>query len=72
MSDVVIANPPWNQDGYDEEVIKKGEFWKPRFRYGFVPKQSGHGFSTCLPAQKMILEGWVWLSITAAFSGVER
>ncbi len=38
--DVVIANPPWNQDGYDEEVIKKGEFWKQRFRYGFVPKQS--------------------------------
>ncbi len=38
--DVVIANPPWNQDGYDEEVLKKGEFWKQRFRYGFVPKQS--------------------------------
>lgn len=36
----VIANPPWNQDGYDEEVLKKGEFWKQRFRYGFVPKQS--------------------------------
>jgi type I restriction enzyme M protein len=36
--DVVIANPPWNQDGYDEEVLKKGEFWKQRFRYGFVPK----------------------------------
>jgi len=38
--DVVIANPPWNQDGYEEEVLKKGEFWKHRFRYGFVPKQS--------------------------------
>lgn len=38
--DVVIANPPWNQDGYDEEVIKKGEFWKQRFRYGFIPSQS--------------------------------
>lgn len=38
--DVVIANPPWNQDGYDEDVLKKGEFWKQRFRYGFVPKQS--------------------------------
>ena len=22
--DVVLANPPWNQDGYDEEVLKKG------------------------------------------------
>jgi len=38
--DVVVANPPWNQDGYDEEVLKKGEFWKQRFNYGFVPKQT--------------------------------
>lgn len=44
--DIVIANPPWNQDGYDEEVIKKGEFWKQRFSYGFVPKQSAD---------------WVWI-----------
>lgn len=38
--EIVIANPPWNQDGYDENVLKKGEFWKQRFSYGFVPKQS--------------------------------
>jgi type I restriction enzyme M protein len=38
--DVVLANPPWNQDGYDEEVLKKGEFWKQRFSFGFGPKQS--------------------------------
>jgi type I restriction enzyme M protein len=38
--DVVIANPPWNQDGYGEEILKKGEFWKDRFRYGFSPNQS--------------------------------
>jgi type I restriction enzyme M protein len=38
--DIVIANPPWNQDGYDEEVLKKGEFWRERFRYGFTPRQS--------------------------------
>ena len=38
--DVVIANPPWNQDGYDEEVLRKGEFWSERFRYGFSPGQS--------------------------------
>jgi type I restriction enzyme M protein len=38
--DIVIANPPWNQDGYDETVLKKSEFWKQRFRFGFVPKQS--------------------------------
>jgi len=38
--DVVVANPPWNQDGYGEEVLKKGEFWRERFGFGFVPKQS--------------------------------
>jgi len=38
--DVVLANPPWNQDGYNEDVIKKGEFWKQRFGFGFVPRQS--------------------------------
>lgn len=38
--DIVIANPPWNQDGYGEETLKKGEFWKQRFNYGFVPNQS--------------------------------
>ncbi|MHB8278618.1 MAG: type I restriction-modification system subunit M [Candidatus Humimicrobiaceae bacterium] len=38
--DVVIANPPWNQDGYDEEVLRKGEFWSKRFEYGFPPRQS--------------------------------
>ncbi|MFQ6081940.1 MAG: type I restriction-modification system subunit M [Candidatus Aminicenantia bacterium] len=37
---VVIANPPWNQDGYDEGRLKKGEFWRERFQYGFPTKQS--------------------------------
>jgi len=37
---IVIANPPWNQDGYDEETLKKGEFWKDRFECGFTPRQS--------------------------------
>jgi type I restriction enzyme M protein len=38
--DDVIANPPWNQDGYDEDTLKKGEYWKERFKYGFATKQS--------------------------------
>lgn len=38
--DIVIANPPWNQDGYGESVLKKGEFWRQRFRQGFVPRNS--------------------------------
>jgi type I restriction enzyme M protein len=37
--DYVIANPPWNQDGYDEYTLKKGEYWKERFKYGFATKQ---------------------------------
>lgn len=37
--DVVIANPPWNQDGYDETVLKGADFAKQRYRYGHVPKQ---------------------------------
>jgi len=38
--DYVIANPPWNQDGYDEETLKKGEYWEKRYQYGFATKQS--------------------------------
>lgn len=38
--DIVTANPPWNQDGYNEDILKKGDFWKERFRYGFTPRQS--------------------------------
>lgn len=37
---VVIANPPWNQKGFGEDVLKKGEFWKQRYVYGFTPNQS--------------------------------
>lgn len=38
--DVVVANPPWNQDMYDETQLRKGEFWKQRFSYGFPNRQS--------------------------------
>jgi len=38
--DYVIANPPWNQDGYGEDILKKGEFWQERFSFGFPTKQS--------------------------------
>ena len=44
--DMVIANPPWNQDGYAEDSLKKGEFWKERFGFGFSTKQSAD---------------WVWI-----------
>jgi len=38
--DVVIANPPWNQDGYGEETLKKAEFKEERFKYGYPPNNS--------------------------------
>ncbi len=38
--DIVIANPPWNQDGYAEDRLKAGEFWSERFEFGFPTKQS--------------------------------
>jgi type I restriction enzyme M protein len=38
--DVALTNVPWNQDGYGEETLKKGEFWNKRFPFGFPPRQS--------------------------------
>jgi type I restriction enzyme M protein len=38
--DVCLTNPPWNQDGYGEETLRKVEFWRERFKYGFPPRQS--------------------------------
>lgn len=34
--DLVIANPPWNQDGYGEERLKKADF-RERFSFGYPP-----------------------------------
>ncbi len=39
--DYVIANPPWNQKNlYDEDTLKKGEYWRERFIFGFPTRQS--------------------------------
>jgi len=38
--DVVIANVPWNQDGYGEERLKKSDF-RERFSYGYPPNDKG-------------------------------
>ena len=52
--DYVIANPPWNQDGYDEDTLKKGEYFQKRFKYGFATKQSAD---------------WVWIQHMLASAG---
>jgi len=38
--DLVIANPPWNQDGYGEERLKKADF-RERFSLGYPPNDKG-------------------------------
>ncbi|MCS6956308.1 MAG: type I restriction-modification system subunit M [Patescibacteria group bacterium] len=38
--DFVLANPPWNQDAYGEEQLKKADYWQERFKYGCPTKQS--------------------------------
>ena len=37
--DVVIANPPWNQDGYGEDRLKKADS-RERFSFGFSPQNT--------------------------------
>ncbi len=38
--DIVIANPPWNQDGYGEDRLKKADF-RERFAFGYPPNKKG-------------------------------
>jgi len=37
--DVVLANPPWNQDGYGEERLKKADL-RERFVFGYPPNNT--------------------------------
>jgi len=37
--DIVIANPPWNQDGYGEETLKNADF-RERYSFGYPPNNS--------------------------------
>jgi type I restriction enzyme M protein len=37
--DIVLANPPWNQDGYAEQTLKTAEF-RDRFSSGYSPQSS--------------------------------
>jgi type I restriction enzyme M protein len=37
--DVVIANVPWNQDGYGEQRLKKADF-RERFSFGYSPQNT--------------------------------
>jgi type I restriction enzyme M protein len=37
--DLVVANPPWNQDGYGEASLRRAEL-KERFLFGYPPNSS--------------------------------
>ena len=37
--DVVVANVPWNQDGYGEDRLKKADL-SERFRFGYSPRNT--------------------------------
>lgn len=49
--DIVIANPPWNQDGYNEEVLKKNEKYMLIYKYGYTPSQTAD---------------WAWIQLMLA------
>jgi type I restriction enzyme M protein len=51
--DIVIANPPWNQDGYGEERLKKADL-RERFSYGFATQSSAD---------------WIWIQHMLASAG---
>ncbi len=47
-ADKVVANPPWNQDGYDENTLKNNEKYREIYKYGFTNKKSAD---------------WVWIQL---------
>ena len=51
--DLILANPPWNQDGYDEKALKTCKFWKEIYSYGFTTSQSAD---------------WAWIQLMLAYT----
>jgi len=49
--DLILANPPWNQDGYGEVTLKNCKFWKEIYKYGFPTSQSAD---------------WAWIQLMLA------
>ena len=53
IADRATANPPWNQKGYDESVLKDNENYKQIFRYGFTNRDSAD---------------WAWIQLLTYYS----
>ena len=50
-ADYVLANPPWNQDGYGEEVLSKDPKLRRIYRYGYPPNNTAD---------------WAWIQLMLA------
>jgi len=47
-ADKIVANPPWNQDGYNEDTLKRNPEHSRIFRFGYTAKKSAD---------------WAWLQL---------
>jgi len=52
-ADYVLANPPWNQDGYGEEVLSKDPKLRRIYRYGYPPNNTAD---------------WAWIQLMLAYT----
>ncbi len=50
-ADYVLANPPWNQDGYGEEVLSKDTKLRRIYKYGYPPNNTAD---------------WAWIQLMLA------
>ena len=52
-ADKVVANPPWNQDGYDENTLKRNPEHNEIFHFGYTAKKSAD---------------WAWLQLISYYA----
>jgi len=52
-ADYILSNPPWNQDGYGEEVLSKDPKLREIYRYGYPPDSQAD---------------WAWIQLMLAYA----
>jgi len=52
-ADKIVANPPWNQDGYDENTLKRNPEHNEIFQFGYTAKKSAD---------------WAWLQLISHYA----
>ncbi len=53
QADRVVINPPWNQDGYDEDTLKGNKLHREVFTFGYTNKQSAD---------------WAWIQLVSYYA----